>query len=388
MPHLNTGTWIDSLNTDVIPYLYDKEYDYYYPTKSMLEIKNKDLLISYAQEAYKQIIKEVQFDFERDDPFIFRNEFVFKKIMTKEDLYSNILRFDFVRTLDNDYKLIEANADTPCAIPETFYGNFIAIPNQDKENVANKRLAEIFINECNKVELKHNYTTINIAFAASDEYIEDWANAQYLYENFKRFNTHKEYNAFLVPLSQLAIYDDDKRCGVYFEDNMIDVLYRLHPVEMMINDISEDGYSVGLKLIEFHYNDIVKLINPPGSIFLQNKELFKYLFGMSFIPKTLNGSSQFNRKVIAKPIFGREGDGIQIFNNMNECRNRLYKLSDYLIQEYIEQPTEQIETVNRDILNAYITYSIFMLNGYPSVLYTRASVNPVCGVDAFWIPCY
>ena len=43
----------------------------------MLEIKNKDLLISYAQEAYKQIIKEVQFDFERDDPFIFRNEFVF-----------------------------------------------------------------------------------------------------------------------------------------------------------------------------------------------------------------------------------------------------------------------------------------------------------------------
>ena len=108
----------------------------------------------------------------------------------------------------------------------------------------------------------------------------------------------------------------------------------------------------------------------------------------TFIPKTLNGSSQFNRKVIAKPIFGREGDGITIFNNMNECRNRLYKLSDYLIQEYIEQPTEQIETVNRDILNAYITYSIFMLNGYPSVLYTRASVNPVCGVDAFWIPCY
>ena len=388
MPHLNTKTWIDKLDTDIIPYLYDKEYDYYYPTKSILEIKDKALLVNYAQEAYKQIIKEVQFDFERDDPFIFRNEFVFKKIMDKNDLYSNILRFDFVKTLDGDYKLIEANADTPCAIPEAFYGNFIAILNQNKENVANKRLAEIFINECNKFKLKHNYETINIAFAASDEYIEDWANAQYLYENFKRFNTHKEYNAFLVPLSQLAIYDDNKRCGVYFEDNMIDVLYRLHPVEMMINDMSEDGYSVGLKLIEFHYNDIVKLINPPGSIFLQNKELFKYLFGLSFIPKTLNGSAQFNKPVIAKPIFGREGEGIQIFNNMDECRNRLYKLSDYLIQEYIEQPTEQIETINGDTLDTYITYSIFMLNGYPSVFYARASENPICGVDAFWIPCY
>ena len=43
------------------------------------------------------------------------------------------------------------------------------------------------INECNKVKLKYNYTTINIAFAASDEYIEDWANAQYLYEKtFKK----------------------------------------------------------------------------------------------------------------------------------------------------------------------------------------------------------
>lgn len=388
MPHLNTKTWIDSLDTDIIPYLYDKEYNYYYPTKSMLEIKDKELLISYAQEAYKQIVKEAQFDFERDDPFIFRNEFIFKKIMTKEDLYSNILRFDFVRTLDDDYKLIEANADTPCAIPEAFYGNFMAISDKDKENAVNKRLAEIFINACNKVKFKHKYETINIAFAASDEYIEDWVNAQYLYENFKRFNNHKEYNAFLIPLSQLAIYDDDKRCGVYFEDNMIDVLYRLHPVEMMINDISEDGYSVGLKLIEFHYNDIVQLINPPGSIFLQNKELFKYLFDMSFIPKTLNGSSQFDRKVIAKPIFGREGDGIQIFNNMDECRNRLYKLSDYLIQEYIEQPTEQITTINGDTLNSYITYSIFMLNGYPFVFYTRASVSPICGIDAFWIPCY
>ena len=51
--------------------------------------------------------------------------FVFKNIMTKEDIYSNILRFDFVQTLDNDYKLIEANANTPCAIPESFYGNFV-----------------------------------------------------------------------------------------------------------------------------------------------------------------------------------------------------------------------------------------------------------------------
>ena len=87
---------------------------------------------------------------------------------------------------------------------------------------------------------------------------------------------------------------------------MIDVLYCLHPTEMMIHDESEDGYPIGLKMIEFHYNDIVRLINPPGSIFLQNKELFKYLTNVPFIPKTLNGSSNFNKPVIAKPVFGRE----------------------------------------------------------------------------------
>ena len=58
---------------------------------------------------------------------------------------------------------------------------------------------------------------------------------------------------------------------------------------------------------------------------------------------------------------------------MNECRNKLYHLSDYLIQEYIEQPIKKVVPIDGDSFDAYITYSVFMLNGYPSVFYVRAS---------------
>lgn len=385
MRYLNTGTWIDNIDTSIIPYFYDNNN--YYPLKYHIPIENKDLLIEYSKNAYKTLIKEAQFNFERNDPFLFSNEFVFKNIMTKEDIYSNILRFDFVQTLDNDYKLIEANANTPCAIPESFYGNFVYNKKFEEEILSNEKLANVFIQECNKVKLKKHYEKINIVFAASDEYIEDYFNAKYLYNNFKRFNSCKQYEAFLTSLSNLVIYNDDVRCGVYLPDGrMIDVLYCLHPTEMMIHDESEDGYPIGLKMIEFHYNDIVRLINPPGSIFLQNKELFKYLTNVPFIPKTLNGSSNFNKPVIAKPVFGREGQDICIFNNMNECRNKLYHLSDYLIQEYIEQPIKKVVPIDGDSFDAYITYSVFMLNGYPSVFYVRASKDKICKEDAFWVP--
>ena len=384
---MNTGTWIDNLDTNVIPYLYYPEWKYYYPAKNDLKISDSRLLVSYAKQAYRAIVKEAQIGFERKDPFIFQDAFVFKKIMDKSDLYSNILRFDFVKDIKGDYKLIEANADTPCAIPEAFYGNFKYYHDSMGEEIANRKLADVFIKECYDAKMKHGYNSVNIAFAASEEYVEDWYNTKYLYENFLRFNTHKDYHAYLVPLSKLSVYDDDKRCGVYVDDTMIDVLYRLHPIEMMIDDISEDGFPVGLKLIELHYNDLVKLINPPGSIFLQTKELFKYIEGLNFIPRTLNFAPYYDKPVIAKPIFGREGDGIKIFDNLTECKNALMDTSDYLIQEYIEQPTVKIETIDGATINAYITYSVFMLNGDVSVMYARADENKVCGVDALWVPC-
>lgn len=381
MQHLNTNTWIDKIDLDKIPYC-----DNVYPTLNHLDIENKNVLINYARMAYNKAVDEAKLIFSTNNPFVFKDEFVFKNIMEEDDIYSNIVRLDFVKTLDGDYKLVEINADTPCAIPEAFYGNFVYFNIDEQEKALNRQLAEVFINECNKVSSSNNgLYDVNIAFAGSDEYVEDWANTKYLYDNFKRFNTNDRYHAMLVPLSKLAIYDDDNRCGVYVDDNKIDVLYRLHPIEMMIEDMSEDGYPVGLKLIELHYNNIVKLVNPPAAIFLQNKELFKYL-DLPFIPKALIGNIWFKGKVIAKPVFGREGDGIQIFSNMQDCQNKIYHLSDYLVQEFIEQPLETIKTTDGE-LQAYITYSVFIINGAVSALYARASETPICDSSAFWIPC-
>ena len=96
---------------------------------------------------------------------------------------TNIARLDFVKAKDGTYKVVEINADTPCAMPEAFYGNAVAqkyfaggeAPVHDAE------LIEPFV-ELLKTTLKGriNLTGVNITLAANDEYAEDWANMQYL----------------------------------------------------------------------------------------------------------------------------------------------------------------------------------------------------------------
>lgn len=379
------NNWVDDIDRDIIPYIKEPEWKYSYPTKTAISIskEEKEYVENKAKIIFNAMNKTVK---------CVRNLPEFEKfnfIASKFDCTAHLARMDFVKDVFNNFKLVEINADTPCAIPESFYGNFIYTKDEESKQYINGELAQVF------ARLSTNNDDFFV-FAANKEYQEDWYNAKYLHENLKRY--FPELKSELVSLSDLEIFDD----GVYFSGKKIDILYRLHPVEMLMEDVSDDGYPVGRKLIELHNEGKVVLVNSPEAIIMQDKRLFAIItnfdnrFGFytreellaiyRMIPLTSTDKRlNLSEKVIAKPIYGREGYGISVFNKF-EAHTIEDKDEEYIYQSFIEQPTVEAETVEGDKLTGYVTYSVFLLNGEPTAWYARFSPKEICDEEALWIP--
>lgn len=379
------NNWVNDIDRDIIPYIKEPEWKYSYPTKTAISIskEEKEYVENKAKIIFNAMNKTVK---------CVRNLPEFEKfnfIASKFDCTAHLARMDFVKDVFNNFKLVEINADTPCAIPESFYGNFIYTKDEESKQYINGELAQVF------ARLSTNNDDFFV-FAANKEYQEDWYNAKYLHENLKR--CFPELKSELVSLSDLEIFDD----GVYFSGKKIDILYRLHPVEMLMEDVSDDGYPVGRKLIELHNEGKVVLVNSPEAIIMQDKRLFAIMtnfdnrFGFytreellaiyRMIPLTSTDKRlNLSEKVIAKPIYGREGYGISVFNKF-EAHTIEDKDEEYIYQSFIEQPTVEAETVEGDKLTGYVTYSVFLLNGEPTAWYARFSPKEICDEEALWIP--
>lgn len=382
---VDKNNWVNDIDRDIIPYIKEPEWKYSYPTKTAISIseEEKEYVEHQARIIFNAMNKTVKCvsnlpEFEK-----------FNFIASKFDCTAHLARMDFVKDMDNEFRLIEINADTPCAIPESFYGNFVYTRDEETKQCINKKLAITFAALSTSVD-------DFFVFAANEEYQEDWYNAKYLYENFKRYSPR--INSALASLKDLEVFDD----GVYLSGKKIDFLYRLHPVEMLMEDVSEDGYPVGKKLIELHNEGKVVLVNSPEAIIMQDKRLFAIMtdfdnrFGfytkeerkatILMMPYTTTDKQQkISDKVIVKPIYGREGLGITIIDDYNSTKID-NSHDEYIYQEFIEQPTVEAETVEGDKLTGYVTYSVFLLNGEPTAWYARFSPKEICDEEALWIP--
>lgn len=383
---VDKNNWVDDIDRDIIPYIKEPEWKYSYPTKTAISIseEEKEYVEHQAKIIFNAMNKTVK---------CVRNLPEFEKfnfIASKFDCTAHLARMDFVKDMDNEFRLIEINADTPCAIPESFYGNFVYTRDEETKQCINKKLAITFAALSTSVD-------DFFVFAANEEYQEDWYNAKYLYDNFKRY--FPRINSALASLKDLEVFDD----GVYFSGKKIDILYRLHPVEMLMEDVSDDEYPVGRKLIELHNEGKVVLVNSPESIIMQDKRLFAMMtnfdnrFGfytreewrtiISMMPYTMMATElkQMSEKVIAKPIYGREGSDITIIDGFDIAKID-NSHDEYIYQVYINQPTVEAETVEGDKLTGYVTYSVFLLNGEPTAWYARFSPKEICDEEALWIP--
>lgn len=418
------NTWLDNIDLEIMPYVDNVEWVNRYPTLSALimsEAKKQELqdissglvaALSRLVEMLRSKSAKMPFDlFNMTDkltPFIEEDN---------SQCVSYITRLDFVKDLQGVYKLVEVNADTPCAMPETFYANklaeayFAKMHNLDLvARSSGEELAEPFL-ALLRQEKYCNREQVRIAFAADAAYDEDWANAKFVFnkvrEVLRKQNMPMVVSCRLVSLDKLIVQDN----GVYIpndvfkKEDKVDILYRLHPLELLMDDESDDGFPVGLKLMELANWGEVDFVNPIKSIVLQNKALLalawylyqhhlfwnaeeEILLGKHLAPTYLDSDALRGQRYIKKPIFGREGAGIAIvepnglasYEAEDDCED-----CDLIYQQFIASADVEQEADNGTVNGKY-TYSCFVINGKASEIFVRLEPGEITGIDAYFVP--
>ena len=392
---LKKSSWIDILDEKIIPYIDAPDYETRYPVLSPLYISKSE------KEKIQYIAREVC------------------AVMAKlaEDVRSkgNVMPIDIINMtpkltpfiLDDDSKYV-----TNIAMPEAFYGNAVAQKYfaGSEDDGFNAELIVPFT-ELLKTTLKGkiNFSGVNITLAANDAYAEDWANMMYLKNALEdyikaHFDEYEFVNVRAARLIDLVVKDD----GVYHNDGSgeykIDVLYRLHPLELLMDDESDDGYPVGLKLMDLANMHKVILVNPVKAILMQNKAVMAiahYLAGSTGyfddaakqivrtnIAETSMDAKDFaGRKFLKKPIFGREGCNICIIEPDGTFSYEAEEADDCadIYQEFIDSDLVSVET-DAGRWEGKFTYSCFVINGKPSKLFVRFSPYDITGIEALFVP--
>ena len=156
------------------------------------------------------------------------------------------------------------------------------------------------------------------------------------------------------------------------------------------------------------------MMNPPESIIVQDKLFLSLIWNLAesdnrvltssdkeliksvMIPAYIDFNdieNKDNSYWIKKPVYGREGLGIEIIDSEGNIieESGIHKdvpVKDtyhYLYQEYIDQPIF-IEDTDSGLKEGYITLSCFMLGNNSSAVYGRFSEDKICSTDAYWLP--
>ncbi len=243
-------------------------------------------------------------------------------------------------------KCIENNTDTPTGIPEAAYleGKLLEILNEgggSREDTAlvgpSSGMDEAI--RCAMTDLIHFYSSrglgTKVYFTCYDWHIEDQTNTKYI----MRLCEQAGFEVVYAPLEELEIIPGE---GLYHRGESIYILYRLYPLEYLIDDREEDtGLEVGQALMDMVADGKIGLINPPQHMITQSKgftatvwslherneqtpefcgfRLFDdrelevirtYLLPTYFEPTVF---VQNKEPYVAKGIWGREGKGTHLF---------------------------------------------------------------------------
>lgn len=296
------------------------------------------------------------------------------------DSESVVARLDLIPSGDS-YKCIEINADTPTFIKELFSINgeicreFGMIdPNEGMEAKLRNAVQESIKQSSQKKEP-------HIVFTAHEDNIEDRETVLYL---------QKGIDSKFTPLHKLHI---EKGVGLFDErGKQIDILYRqTFPIENLIKDEDDKGNLIGLWLLELIEDGKLTVINPPSAFLLQNKAVQAIIWGLHeedhpffteeehswigeyFLQTYLEADYFIQNGIpfVKKPIFGREGDTVEIFNRSGNLvlADAQSSYTEYLpvYQQYIEHPAMDFQS-EKGKQNGKLLLGSFLLNGKPGAI--------------------
>ena len=414
-------TWIDNLDKNIIPYINYEGYDCRYPSIDPLYLEQDviDELRNAGEQLFKIFVKVSSYI---NNKFLKKMEIPDKlipyfNIPNKLDLPTWLSRFDFVFNKNYELKMVELNADTPCAIPEAFYGNTIAAnyfkaknPNENSYKELQSFLLNI-ANKCSISLINKNFNQSSFLFACFADWIEDLGNTRFLFNTYRSIRNHYHDNAELISFRDLKVNLDGSL--VTPSSKYISTIYRLHPMELLIDEKSTEDEELGLLFLEGYKAGKFNMFNPPEALVIQSKGFLAFLYMLANTDNSIitqyekdilnkylapsyfeDDKNNIKGKYVIKPIWGREGKGIRIVDNNEIYEKEIYRPEDiyeresrmYLYQEYIEQPKQVIKTDYSSDMLGYITLSVFMLGKEPSAVYSRFSYDAIAGNEAFWTP--
>lgn len=333
-------------------------------------------------------------------------------------------RFDFVLDRDGHLKMVELNADTPCFLIESYYANGVAAgfvgksdPNEGLRDDLRAYLGGIHdvvmtMASKGRIESAGSILEQPFVFACFDDYIEDAATTRFLMEEMKAARPHMD--ARFLSLYDMAIDPG----GIPLDDGAYAAgLYRLHPMELLIDETTPDGEPLGHYFLDLYQEGKFALFNPPEAIIMQNKSFMAlvyalYLTNRFFTPQERrliedylvpsyfenDFSALADGSYIQKEIWGREGRHVKVMEKRNgEAQLHLEKEVDnyddivcrdsnrLMYQDFIQQKVFR-HRVDSGTKDGYLTLSCCMLGGKPSAVGCRFSPEKIAGTEAYFVP--
>ncbi|TBL77676.1 glutathionylspermidine synthase family protein [Paenibacillus thalictri] len=295
-------------------------------------------------------------------------------------------RFDFAVTRQG-VKMLEFNSDTPTGIVEAFYANSRICsyygaedPNRGMEAMfrgAFERIVDAYRDE--------GRATGRIVFSSLDWHEEDAGTTRYLLRQSGLAGT-------FVPLSELRVQDDLlKAPGADGQLQPVDVLYRLHALEKLAEECDEDGYPTGAHVLDLIARRRLAVINPPSGFVAQTKALQALIWSLHesgefydpeeqeaieayMLPTYLDRRPLAGQAYVQKPIFGREGGGVAIYDPGGDLAEKdaepLYWDQPAVFQQYTELPDIEMETLD-GLRRGKLLWGCFYIGGEPSAVIAR-----------------
>ncbi|NOU95194.1 glutathionylspermidine synthase [Paenibacillus sp. LMG 31456] len=313
-------------------------------------------------------------------------------------------RFDFAVN-GQEIKMLEFNSDTPTGIVEAFHVNshVCAAYGAEDPNAGCDRMLKAAFDKAINAYQEAGYPTEHICFSALDWHDEDAGTTRYLLER-------SGLPARFAPLSQLRVFND----RLWLMDEMeqlqpIEVLYRLHAIEKLAEEHDEDGYPTGEHVLRLIADGKLAVVNPPSGFLAQTKALQALIWSLheegqffsseehqiiesymlpTYLENRFNGAGAEASSYVVKPIFGREGSGVSIYDadgsTLEQNAADEYSQQPMVYQQFTELPIIDVETLKGSTRGSLL-WGCFVIGGRASAVIPRVG-GPITNNLSYYLP--
>jgi glutathionylspermidine synthase len=299
------------------------------------------------------------------------------------------------------YKVIEVNAQTPSFWYEPTVGNNLVAPHFGLKPIdafPGQVLKESLIKQLQRTAkyLGKSLSDCRIGLTALNN-PEDLNTMRWL-------SRYCPGDVDVFALENLRL--DNDRC-VYNVTNgqPIDILFLWYPIEWLLSDTDENGDYLYPNFLDLILNRQIAVVNFGSAFALQSKGVFALIndLGTSvfsdaaaaaiidYFPKTAMTPEAIGNSYFAKPVFGRQGegvyatiDGVKAFSGNTE--DPYYTEQPYIYQELLEFPTINLGDTQMTELWGVWLYNDGKDNVIAEAVGKRLSVGKVTDDGAYWCP--